>query len=80
LNDLYIIAGGRSPAAPAQRPAARTSAGVYESDQAYFTRRSAEERACAEQAGVEGRAAHLELAELYAGLAAAIGEAQDKIG
>jgi hypothetical protein len=53
----------------------------YESDLDYFHRRSLEERRLAMAASdMHARELHLELADRYTGLVAAIAEAQDKIG
>ena len=53
----------------------------YESDASYFQRRSREERAFAEGlSDARSRALHLELADRYAGLSAAIREAEEQLG
>jgi hypothetical protein len=52
-----------------------------ESDQQYFWRRSQEQSAAADRASdVRARVAHLELAARYAQLAAAISEAEERLG
>jgi len=52
-----------------------------ETDACYFRRRAAEEFAAAKTApSVQARAVHWEMAERYAQLAAAIAEADEKLG
>ena len=55
--------------------------GPFESDAAYFSRRAEEEKAtAARSADALVRSLHLELAERYTGLSAAIQEAEERIG
>jgi hypothetical protein len=77
------VLGGQQVPGPA-RPRAwaeRAFETGIESDATYFDRRAGEERAVAVAAGsVMTRELHLELASRYAGLAAAIREAETQVG
>lgn len=61
-------------------PAQRRAQSLSESDFAYFSRRAVEETNAAMTAQAEAAALHRILAERYALLAAAIQEAQEKLG
>ena len=82
MGEIYSLAGHSCPTSALNRaPAGKRAPVVNEPDEAYFRRRSGEERECADRAADAcSKAAHLTLAERYAGLAAAIREAQDKLG
>jgi hypothetical protein len=81
--DSLDVLGGQQISAPA-RPRAwaeRAFETAIESDATYFDRRAREERAVAQASGsVTTRGLHLELASRYAGLAAAIREAEAQVG
>lgn len=67
------------PQRPHQR--VRRNRPAFESDAAYFRRRASEERAFAHGlTDARARALHIELADRYASLAAAIREAEEQIG
>jgi hypothetical protein len=81
LDNLHFLRGDGLPEPRHHRPSSGRVLQPVESDASYFARRAAEERATAEQAGTSvSRSLHLELAERYAGLAAAIREVEERIG
>lgn len=81
MRDLYTLPGSASSEAAGQRMAPRVTLRPHESDQDYFARRAVEERAVAlASPDPHSRGIHLDLAERYGALSAAIGEATDRIG
>ena len=81
MDNIHELPGRLAPA-----PTARPRRELYivrarESDADYFLRRSREERAYADlQTDPLARTPHLDLAGRYANLAAAIREAEEKLG
>jgi hypothetical protein len=81
LDTMHFLPGLEVPVPSVVRPRMVRGAVPPESDASYFCRRSAEERASAAEAGNDlTRALHVELAERYANLSAAIREVEERIG
>lgn len=81
LDNLHFLSGQDAPAPKHGRPRVERELAFAESDSTYFSRRAREERASAEVAVNDmTRALHLELADRYANVSAAIREVEERIG